>query len=202
MRPKHFSPSVKDSAPSSPWFIIKVKVRQENPHVSESFMTNSDTNILFLLMKVYLGSCHASSPTSIFKGHKIPFNAAAALCQVTWIFQLKSISVLAALCVSVLTDTPPEAWGHSVRRCSSVLSLWCLMNVEGNSRCCFSSPDDEVHWTFWGFFSPAKCSRPFMLLLSWKGVCPLSSQSLWMTRIKVEWFCSVYATWSDSKEIK
>lgn len=123
-------------------------------------MTNSDTNILFMLMKVYLGSCHASSPTSVFKGHTIVFNAAPALCQVTWIFQLKSISVLSALCVSVLTDTPPEAWGHSVRRSSSVLSLWCLMNVEGNSRCCFSSPDDEVHWTFWVFFRLPNAQGP------------------------------------------
>lgn len=124
MRPKHFDPSVKDSAPSSSWFIIKVKVRQENPHVPESFMTNSDTNILFMLMKVYLGSCHASSPTSIFKGHKIPFTA--ALCQVTWIFQLKSISVLSALCVSVLTDTPPRSPGGIL---SDAAPAFCLCDV-------------------------------------------------------------------------
>lgn len=159
LRPKQFGPSVNDQ-PLPPLDSLLKSKWDKKIHMFQRVLWQILTPTFFswwwksVLARVTL----LLQPLSL-KGTRfrlMPFS----LCQVTWIFQLKSISVLCALCVSVLTDTPPEAWGHSVRRCSSVLSLWCLMNVEGNSRCCFSSPDDEVHWTFWGFFRLPNAQGP------------------------------------------
>lgn len=121
--------------------------------------------------------------SNLFKGHEIPFNAAAALCQVTWNFSAKKhLCPLRSLCVcahryprrpgGILSDGAP-----AFCLCDA---LWMLRAIAG------------------AVFQ-AQMMKSIELLSSMDFIIwSLSSRSMWMTfssnvsHIKQEWFCTTY----------
>lgn len=158
-------------------------------------MTNPMASGFFLCWWKSSLARHASSPSSLFKGHKIPFNAAAALCQVTWNFQLKSISALGSVCVcaqwyprrpkGILSDTAPAFCLCDV--------LWMLRAIAG---AVFQAQMMKSIELFFSRLPIAqglhavvllKRSVPFELSEHMKGFCCF----FLICHIKEEW-CSIY----------